>query len=89
MEKVKYKPLHERLQADDSAMKSTKQKHEDTADLFRMVFETDNGQLLLEVLVNKYIGRVPSATATPNEIMFLHGQSYVIHEILNHMRKEK
>jgi len=89
MEKVKYKPLHERLQADASALDKKKIKQEDTADLYRMVFETDNGQLLLEHLVDKYIGHVPAANSTPNEVMFQHGRSYVVHEILNYMRKEK
>jgi len=89
MEKVKYKPLHERLQIDDAALKKRNVKQEEIADLYRMVFETDNGQALLEHMVNKYIGHVPAANSTPNEIMFQHGQAYIIHEILNNMRKEK
>ena len=85
-----FKPLHERLTSDNSeTLKQINAKQEDIKDLYRMVFETENGQALLEHLTNKYIGHVPSATATPNEIMFLHGNAYIIHEILNNLRKEK
>ena len=64
-------------------------KQDDLKILFRSVFETKEGERLLEYFVNKYISKVPSATATPHEIMFMHGNSYVIHDILNKMREEK
>lgn len=89
MEKQKHKPLHERLQGDTAAINAQKIKQEELSDLYRLVFESDSGQLLLEHFVAKYIGHVPSANSTPNEIMFMNGQSFVIHEILQHMRKEK
>ena len=87
--KQKYKPLHERLQSETTSLDAQKIKQEELNDLYRGVFETEGGQRLLDYLVSKYIGHIPAAAATPNEIMFQHGQSYIVHEILQHMRKEK
>ncbi len=88
-DKIKYVPLHERLQVNTEALDAVRAKDEELTDLFRGVFESESGQRLLGHWVDKYIGHVPHAQATTNEIMFLHGQSYVVHEILQHMRKEK
>ena len=93
IEKNKYVPLHERIQSSQGVAARTlaevEARNEVLNDLYRGVFETEQGEKLLEYLVDKYIGKVPSAVSTPNEIMFLHGQSYIIHEILSHLRKEK
>jgi len=88
-EKQKYKPLHETLQNNADALNAKQIKNEELTDLYRIVFETESGQRLLDHMVSKYIGHVPSAVATPNEIMFSHGQNYIVHEILSHMRKGK
>lgn len=91
--KKKFMPLHERIQSSQGAASIALAKMEENNnilnDLYRGVFETEEGVKLLEYLVDKYIGKVPSAVSTTNEIMFLHGQSYIIHEILSHLRKEK
>ncbi len=89
MEKKKYVPLHERLQIDVAAVQELKNKQDELDDLFRGVFETENGQRLLGFWVDKYIGTVPSQNSTPTEIMFHHGMSMPVREILTHLRQEK
>lgn len=90
-EKQEYVPLHERIQnAKEDNKKTLQQKasqNNDLNDLYRSVFETDNGQRLLSHLVDSYIGHVPAASATPNEIVFQHGQNYIVHDILKRIRR--
>lgn len=90
-EKREYVPLHHRIQNSEAVGKKQlldfKAKDADLNDLYRAVFETDEGQRLLSHLVNQYIGHIPTATATPNEIMFMHGQNYMVHDILRRIRR--
>jgi len=94
MSKVKqdYIPLHERIQSASEENKKTMMQQvfqkDELNDLYRSVFETPEGQRLLSHLVNSYIGHIPAANATPNEIMFQHGQNYIIHDILNKIRRK-
>lgn len=77
------------MQVNTDAIDAKRVKDDELTDLYRGVFESEQGQKLLGYMVNKYIAHVPAANSTPNEIMFLHGNSYIVHEILSHMRKEK
>lgn len=69
-------------------LKDMAEKDKEIGDLFKSVFDTHEGQQLLSHLVETYIGHVPAANATPNEIMFQHGRSYVVHDILKKIRRE-
>lgn len=92
VEPQEHKPLHVRLQEESHSAKKTMLqkilKQDDLNDLYRGVFETDEGQRLLSHLVESYIGHVPKHDATPNEIMFMHGQNYIVHDILNRVRRK-
>lgn len=90
-EKQDYVPLHKRiLNANEENKKTLLQKafqKDELNDLYKSVFETPEGQRLLSHLVYSYIAHVPAANATPNEIMFQHGQNYIVHDILNRIRR--
>ena len=91
IEKQKYVPLHEQIQnakeENNKTLLDKLLKRDELNDLYKSVFETDNGQRLLSHLVDAYIGHVPAVNATPNEIMFQHGQNYIVHDILNRIRR--
>jgi len=86
-----YIPLHKRIQDSEKVGKKEwqlfKKKDEELNDIYRAVFETDEGQRLLSHLVSQYIGHIPMANATPNEIMFMHGQNYIVHDILKRIKR--
>ena len=90
-EKQEYIPLHERIQQakkdNNKTLLEKFTKENDLNDLYKSVFETDIGQRLLSHLVDAYIGHVPAVNATPQEIMFQHGQNYIVHDILNRIKR--
>ncbi len=88
--KTEFVPLHKRIQA------SSKKKHlediaarnEELNDIYKIVFESDEGQLLLEHLVDAYVGKIPARNSTPEEIMFAAGERYIVLDILKRIRRK-
>jgi hypothetical protein len=80
------KPLHIRIQ--ESKKKGKEQlEHQEAIEkelneFYRMAFETEAGQKVLEHLTYTYLSRFPRRDMNPNEIMFGYGQEFVIKEIL-------
>ena len=87
----KYIPLHVRHQQAKDRSKATviemEQREKDITLLYRTLFESESGQLVLQHMVESYLSKVPSAVATPNEVMFGHGQAYVVHDILRKLKR--
>lgn len=88
----KYVPLHDRIkkssEVNETLLSEMKAEDDELNDLYRSVFSTPQGDLLLSHLTDKYVGTMPQKNATPNEIMFAAGERYIVLEILNRMKRK-
>jgi len=91
--KREYTPLHVQIQNSRNGNKALLEQMEidqdNLNDVFKVVFEDEKGQTLLDYLVDTYVAPMPQRNSTPEEIMFMSGQRYIVMEILNRIQRNK